>query len=307
MISKFFFVLIFFCFYNRIFAQSLQSSGYEIHILNADSLKNSAVTDKYINQLKAVIDSLTDDAYVSSVYYNLAICYSVKQQPDSTYWYILKCIEASSGYNNLVLTDNNFDFLHQDPCWEQVISKADSVYISQNPGITNKELAIDLYHIFLRDQHVRGLGLKRIDVNLIEIDKENLRRVEEIIQQHGWPTYSMVGKQAGDGAFLVVQHANTTVQRKYFKLLFKAAGKGEASKESVALLMDRISVHMKGVQIFGTQVFRTKDSITGGFGPYKYYPIKDETIVDSLRNEFGLIPLKQYLALFGIDYKIFSK
>ena len=62
--------------------------------------------------------------------------------------------------------------------------------------------------------------------------------------------------------------------------------------------MDRISVHLKGMQVFGTQVYQIKDSVTGKPGVYRYFPIKDEASVDSLRNEFGLIPTKTVLCPF---------
>jgi tetratricopeptide (TPR) repeat protein len=271
-------------------------------ILFADSLVIKNQMDEYIDQLKKEIDvNLSNNLDLK--YYNLAVCYSAKEQTDSTCFYLSKCIRESSNYNNLILTDTDFEFLYQYECWGKIKNEIDSVFLEQNPGINNKELAIELYHIFLKDQHVRGLGLKKIDPALASIDEENLKRVEEIIQQYGWPTFSMVGKTAADGAFLVIQHSNVNTQRKYFKQLLDATKNDEASKESVALLTDRISVRLKGMQIFGTQVYRRKDSITGKPGPYLYFPIKDEADVDVKRKEMGLIPLKDYYALFGIDYK----
>ena len=40
-----------------------------------------------------------------------------------------------------------------------------------------------------------------------KIDKRNMERLEEIIGRYGWPTKSMVGKEASESAFLIVQHA----------------------------------------------------------------------------------------------------
>lgn len=200
-------------------------------------------------------------------YYNLAICYSAKKQKDSTCYYLRRCIQESPKYNNLIQKDTDFEYLHGDKCWETIKNKIDSVFRTQNPGISDQELAVELYHIFLRDQHARGLGLKKISPELANIDQENLKRVEQIIAENGWPTYSIVGKTAADGAFMVIQHSDVNTQRKYFKHLLDAAKNDEASKESVALLTDRISVRLKGMQIFGTQVYRMKDSITGMPGP----------------------------------------
>lgn len=272
-------------------------------ILCADSLIINNQTDQYINQFKKEISTNSSGNNIDVMCYNLAVCYSAKIQTDSTCYFLNKCLNKSSNYHNLILTDTDFDFLHQTPCWDKIRNNIDSVYLSQNSGITNKALAVELYHIFLKDQHVRGLGLKKIAKDLAHVDQENLKRVEAIIQEYGWPTYSMVGKTSADGAFLVIQHADVAVQRKYIMALMNAATKEEASKESVALLIDRISVQLKGMQIFGTQVYQLKDSVTGKpGGQYYYFPIKDEANVDSLRREMGLIPLQQYYTRFEIDY-----
>ena len=52
---------------------------------------------------------------------------------------------------------------------------------------------------------------------------------------------------------------------------------------------------------------QVKDSVTGKPGPYKYFPIRDEAEVDAKRKEMGLLPLKDYYAVFGIDYKFTGK
>lgn len=274
----------------------------------ADSVKSNNKSDLYIAQLVNRINS--NQTFKSGIdFYNLAICYSSKNLVDSTCFYLFKCIAQSPNFNNLILTDTDFDFLHDMPCWSKLINQVDSIYLTLNIGIQNKELSVELYHIFLKDQHSRGLGLKKIDKNLINAnsDSVSLTRVEEIIQKFGWPTFSMVGKTAAQGAFIVIQHLNFNVQQKYLKQISDAAKNNEASKESVALLIDRISVHMKGMQIFGTQVYRIRDPNTGKLGKYKYFPIRNEEKVDSLRIEAGLIPLKQYYALFGIDYNPVEK
>ena len=71
--------------------------------------------------------------------------------------------------------------------------------------------------------------------------------------------------------------------------------------------MDRISVTKKGVQIFGTQVYQVRDSINKQNVKYNYFPIKDENQVNSLRKAFDMIPLREYYAIYGIDYKPFEE
>jgi hypothetical protein len=121
-----------------------------------------------------------------------------------------------------------------------IAEKIDSVYLTNTLTIQKPKLALELFHIFVLDQKARGYGLKFPDRSLMNVDSLNIIRVEEIIKEYGWPTYSMVGKVAADGAFMVIQHSSTAIQKKYLPQLLEAAKKKEASGESVALVEDRI-------------------------------------------------------------------
>lgn len=273
-------------------------------ILYADSIKVNEKALNTISRLKNEISSRNiTNVDLSLKYYNLAVCYSARNNIDSTYYFLCRALSKSARYNNLIFNDTDFRSLRNETRWDLIVQKIDSAFLSDYPELGNMELAIKLYHIYLKDQHVRGLGLKTKDENINTIDQANLEHVEEIILKYGWPTYKMVGEMAAKGAFLTILHSNTQVQQKYFMLIFEAAQNSEASKEWIALLMDRISVQRKGVQVFGTQVYQIKDSHNKLGGIYRYFPIQDEAIVDSLRKAFDMIPLKDYLKSFGIDYK----
>ena len=271
----------------------------EVFTLFADTLKVKNTVDWQIDQLKndriAKRLKLLDD-------YKLAICYIAKNDIDSTCFYLSRSITSCPDFNRMILSDSDFDKLHGLPCWKIITDKIDSVFLSSIPNVTKPKLAVELFHINERDQHARGYGLKYPDKSLINVDSLNIIRIEEIIKESGWPTYSMVGKVAADGAFLVIQHSSTQIQKKYLDQLLDAAKKKEASSESVALLQDRIMANEFHCQVYGTQVFQIKDPKTGKMSKYTYYPIKDEVNVDTRRKEMGLIPLKDYLKKFGIDY-----
>jgi len=136
-----------------------------------------------------------------------------------------------------------------------------------------------------------------------EIDRRNLARLEEIVRQHGWPGRSLVGEEASTAAFLILQHADLTSQKKYFPLLKKAAAEGEARPADAAMLEDRILMKEGKKQIYGTQVRSGPE--TGG--KLELYPIQDEEQVEERRAEVGLPPLADYLKLFGLEYRLKSK
>ncbi len=269
------------------------------YILFVDSLKAKRQTDWQIDQIKNNRDTtrvkLLDN-------YNLAICYMAKEQIDSVIIYLKQSINIFPAYNRMILSDSDFGSLHSQPCWKEITSKIDSALLATIPKATHPKLAVELFHLYVKDQYARGYGLKFPDKSTLQIDSINQMRIEQIINEYGWPTYTMVGKVAADGAFMIIQHSKPEVQKKYIETLRILASKKEASPESVAMLWDRILVNDHRSQLYGTQVFRRQDPVTHKLSKYAYYPIEDEANVDIRRKEMGLIPLKEYLKMFGIDY-----
>ena len=129
------------------------------------------------------------------------------------------------------------------------------------------------------------------------IDKRNMKRLEEIVRQYGWPTRSMFGAEASGAAFLIVQHADLDYQKKYFPIIKEAASRNEARPGDAAMLEDRILMNEGKKQIYGTQL-RT-DDVTKEL---KLWPIENEEEVDERRAAVGLMPLAEYLKTFGLEY-----
>lgn len=130
-----------------------------------------------------------------------------------------------------------------------------------------------------------------------KIDQRNMKRLEEIIARYGWPTKSMVGKEASEWAFFIVQHADLVHQKKYFPLLKAAAAKNEARPDHVAMMEDRILMREGKKQIYGTGL--NTDDVTKGL---KLWPIENEEEVDARRAAVGLPPMAEYLKMMGLIY-----
>jgi hypothetical protein len=129
------------------------------------------------------------------------------------------------------------------------------------------------------------------------IDQANLKRLEEIIKEHGWPGTSLVGIEASRAAFLIIQHADPVSQEKYLPLLRDAAAKKDIAPSDLAMLEDRILMHQNKKQIYGTQLKPNKET-----NKLELWPIEDEENVDARRAKVGLMPLADYLKRFGLDY-----
>lgn len=140
-------------------------------------------------------------------------------------------------------------------------------------------------------------AVKALWAKQLEIDSDNMTRLEEIISEQGWPRQSEVGSDAATGAFIVLQHADLFYQKKYLPLLRKAAEAGDFLRQRLALLEDRILTHEGKKQIYGTQLRQNEA------GEIELHPVDDEAQLDERRAAVGLPPIKDYLKNFGVPYE----
>jgi outer membrane protein assembly factor BamB len=181
---------------------------------------------------------------------------------------------------------------------------------TKQPSKANDALRVELERMLETDQQGRALSdsvekqygpeskeFKELWTKQAEIDKKNVKRLEEIIKQFGLPGKSLVGSNASLAAFLILQHADYEYQKKYFPLVKEAEKKKEIEPSNVALLEDRILMREGKKQIYGTQLARNEKT-----GKYELYPIEDEEHADLLRTSVGLPPIAEYLKSFGIEY-----
>lgn len=131
-----------------------------------------------------------------------------------------------------------------------------------------------------------------------EVDSQNTEAMKEIVDEHGWPGYSLVGKEGARLAWLLVQHADKDVdfQEKCLDLFKKAVEKGDAPKKNLAYLTDRVRLNRGKPQIFGTQCQVSKQGIV-------LRPVEDEDNLNARRLEYGLESVEDYLKGFKKIYE----
>ena len=117
-------------------------------------------------------------------------------------------------------------------------------------------------------------------------------RLAQILDEHGWPTFDLVGEDGSTAAWVIAQHADLDpdLQQRALELLRDAAEQGQASKGDLAYLEDRVAVAEGNDQVYGTQI-RCNEEGT----PVPATPIADESSVDERRVAAGLAPLQDYI------------
>lgn len=117
-------------------------------------------------------------------------------------------------------------------------------------------------------------------------------RLAEILDEHGWPGWDLVGKKGSTAAWVVAQHADLDpdLQARALGLLEEAVSADDASHGDLAYLTDRVAAATGEPQTYGTQIrCDGKDAVPAT-------PIDDEAGVEQRRAEAGLDPLSDYVA-----------
>ncbi|MFK7953900.1 MAG: DUF6624 domain-containing protein, partial [Ekhidna sp.] len=142
------------------------------------------------------------------------------------------------------------------------------------------------------------------DASIAE-DRANTARMREIVAQHGWPTYNLVGEGPSNNAWLLVQHAdrNPLFQAKCLPLLKKAVDNGQANPSNYAYLYDRVQVSKGEKQLYATQ-----SSSNNGLYEGSFYALEDESNVQVRREEMNVTrSVVEYANSMGFEYTIPSK
>jgi hypothetical protein len=149
----------------------------------------------------------------------------------------------------------------------------------------DEELRAELLAMFERDQSGRTGGRDE------EGDDARTARLEEIIEEHGWPGTDLVGDDGEDAAWTIAQHSDLDpgFQRCALAHLEVAVEQGVGSPGNLAYLTDRVAAGAGEPQTYGTQVGCTKK------GPRPATPLVDPDHVEELRAEAGLPPYEDYL------------
>jgi hypothetical protein len=176
--------------------------------------------------------------------------------------------------------------------------------IAKAENVGNKALQIELIKMYINDQTVRGNVLREIlseykldeyeltKLDAVSIDKMNRDRLKEIIQEFGFPTRQLVGKDAMHAIFLIIQHADEDQewQKEQLINIEQAVKRGDVDGQSYAYLYDRIKVNGGEKQLYGTQ-FKNIDPINK---MVELADTEDLENLDNRRMEIGMMPIKMY-------------
>ena len=156
--------------------------------------------------------------------------------------------------------------------------------------VRSKEITVlqeELRRMVAVDQAARTANPVSIK-QMQRVDEEHYPRLLEIYKQYGWPTFTLVGKEAARDYWLLVQHQRLDLQKMVLPDMERAVAIGEASKADFAELYDRVMVYEGKPQRWGTQAKCEN-------GKAVLYDVDDPPNLERRRAEMNLLPVDEYL------------
>jgi hypothetical protein len=170
---------------------------------------------------------------------------------------------------------------------------------------TLKHLFPILDSIFYMDQRYRKYRsadtIEKYSYEIRKTDSINLKKVIPIVERYGILGMGDIGAIGYYAITMTIQHADLVTQEKYLPYYKEALLKGRITGSTYAMLVDRIEVRNKRMQIYGTQVMRV------GKKKLELYPVINIDSINERRLSIRLIdPIEKYLKTLGVEWDIES-
>jgi len=247
----------------------------------------------------------------SSDLYNGACAAALNHDDEKAFKWLDLAID--NGYENIVhiKIDNDLESLHNKKEWTKTLDKLQK-QIDILSANYDKPLQKELLEIYTEDQGIRGDFMKiykdpnsdkkkidSIGKLMRKKDSINLIKVIKILDEKGWVGKDVVGAQANQTLFLVIQHSDLKYQQKYLPMMREAVKKGNANPGNLAYLEDRVALREGRRQIYGSQ--SSKNKMTNKL---HISPMIDPDNVDKRRAEVGLGTMAEYAAKMNIEWNL---
>jgi outer membrane protein OmpA-like peptidoglycan-associated protein len=256
------------------------------------------------------INQLT--ANLPDVIYRNVLMQVFEGNNDLAFRYLEKWLLVADVKKNLLMqNDPRIEPLKKDKKWPLIVNKVRKSYqFYKKPA-----LAYALDSLWIEDQRGRTLEkyIENLQTYLIRRDSSEKRwdvffpydtgavyekntqyriqKISKIIDKHGWPKTSEVGKRAAKAAFVCFAHTEDTVLlKKTLPLLEKSCKEGEAEWIYYATILDHYLMKIGKPQKYGTQYKidpLDEDKL-------ELFPLENEELVNKWRSEIGLEALSRF-------------
>ena len=222
--------------------------------------------------------------------------------------YLVTGLEVKSKLGNLdevtEILNSQDEKMLQEICSKGFLSSYEICKKHSIEKVENNELQKELIKMYVNDQAARGNLIDEIILKFhidsaeitqagpVIVDERNRNRLKEIFAQYGFPTIKLVGKDAMQGIFLMIQHSDSDKewQKSQLTNIENAVKEGDMDGQSYAYLYDRIKINSGEKQLYGTQFA----NVDPNSKTVELAETEDLENLDKRRMEIGMMPIEMY-------------
>lgn len=126
----------------------------------------------------------------------------------------------------------------------------------------------------------RDAARKAMGAAIGAVDDETQKAVLAMVPPEGWFSFSRYGVEPARAAFLIVQHGDKAMWKRFLPVIEAMVAQKEAAGTDYALMYDRLAVSEGRPQRYGSQTHCVA-------GKMEHFPLEDPARVEELRKQVG--------------------
>lgn len=244
--------------------------------------------------------------------YNAACSWALASVKDSAFFQ-LERIVTRGNYTNYrhITTDKDLVSLHDDPRWKQLTDKVRQNKEKEEASFDGKLISL-LDSLVNEDQNRRHEltnfdnarqddQRKRMELitSMQKTDSLNYFLLKDIVKDHGFPNFDLVGQAGAHNFWLLIQHQDQhpQFQEEVLGKMKMEVDKGKASPTDYAYLIDRVKVNTGQQQIYGTQM-----QLNASETSYEPKNVIEPDKLNERRKSVGLSSIEEYIQMMNQHY-----
>ena len=229
--------------------------------------------------------------------YKAAVSFSKSQDPEKAIHWLQAAVDKGmdDDYLTEIRFDVNFFPIHHTRAWKQFFQTHTAQLEKEAQTISHPHYRQELLELWRSDQYYRQLIFGQFNGRppnelgraTEAVDRFNAVRVEQIMDEIGWPTHSKVGRDGAHAAWNIIQHAvfNPLLMKRSLEEMKKELANKEVDGVDYAYLYDRF----QAVCYLGKQ----------DYGIVRRVPIREEYLLEQRRKEIGFrLTMGEYLGSY---------
>lgn len=166
---------------------------------------------------------------------------------------------------------------------QYLIQVLDTIWTAEQVPIRKRDSLMEVYGVDSKEAEVYQKIYR-------ENHTINIKKIKAILNNNGWPEWTVIGDQGNRTICNVLQHADQVTREHYIPMMRQAVLDKKLEPRYLVRAEDRIATDKGELQIYGGQMKYYPETKS-----FNVWPIYDPVNIDKRRAEIGLGPIAEHL------------